>query len=78
MTDYVYQGPGPVVTPEGEIVHPNDVRGFTEDPGAPWRLLSEALADGPAPVVNMPAGQPVSVPLKTAVAGIEPVKPERM
>lgn len=85
MADYVYRGPGPVVTPEGEIVHPNDVRGFAEDPGAPWQLPGEA-AGMPAPgtaenVIRpnwAPAATGLSVNLPAAVAGAAAADPEGM
>lgn len=39
---FQYTGPGPIPDPEGEIVHPLDVREYDEEPGwGPWELLDE-------------------------------------
>lgn len=42
MPRYRYAGPAPVPDPEGEAVHPGDVREYDEEPGwGPWELLGE-------------------------------------
>jgi hypothetical protein len=80
MAEYRYAGPGPVPDPEGELVHPGDVREYAEEPGwGPWELLGEPEPAGllrwngevtPAPAPPLP---PPAVP-----AGDPPADPEGM
>jgi hypothetical protein len=70
MAEYVYEGAGPVVGDDGGIVHPGDVRDFSEAPdGPPWRPLEEEPE--PPPPVKPP------VPPATTPAAA-PAKPEGM
>lgn len=71
---YVYKGPGPVPDPEGELVHPLDVREFDTEPDwGPWELAEAPESDkgelpGPpeaspaalsaAPALNIAPGAP--------------------
>ena len=70
MANYVYKGPGPAVAPDGTLVRPNDTCIFDEEPSwGPWQLLSEAIAEASAPVLDRiaaadRAGVPVEEVLK--------------
>jgi len=65
VAEYVYEGPGPQLDPEGGIARPGDRREFDEEPAwGPWRLLDPpdggAESDSPASGTQAPAPAPES------------------
>jgi hypothetical protein len=76
MAEYRYAGPGPAPDPEGELVHPGDVREYAEEPGwGPWELLGEPeVAPEPATAVSHLAVTPPEL----AAQGILARSPEGM
>lgn len=54
---YEFRGPVPVTDENGELLHPLDVREFSEAPDCPpWRLIEEPPAEEPP----APADPPVT------------------
>lgn len=78
MPRYRYAGPGPVPDPEGELVHPGDVREYAEEPAwGPWELLDGPDTPAPDAEAEAPAlSGDVSVPLMTARVSQAVVNPK--
>lgn len=63
---YVYEGPGPVVDEDNEIVHPGDIWDFEQEPDCPpWRPLDPE--PGPPPP---PAAPPATTPATGTEGGV--------
>ncbi len=57
---YRYAGPNPAEDPDGELVHPGDVRDFDDEPDCPpWRSL-DPEPDPPPPPATTPAITPAT------------------
>jgi hypothetical protein len=77
MAKYICEAKAPMGDGDGGLLRPLDVREFTADPGAPWRLLpDDEEAEKPVEPDEPPPGPKVSLPAATTLTGATaPPKP---
>lgn len=81
MAEYVFRGPQPDVDDAGELVHPGDVREFSDPPDCPpWELVPGQ--EPPPPAGGLAETPPELAAQGILARGVQPaapaVKPEGM